>query len=157
MGACFSASLPRPTVPRDFNRGGSISAGVAEGHWLFFFSSATINPMTISEIVSKIWFFHQGKSINHRTIRKYLNENKIRVNEEIVLRIFDVYNRRLIDEHMKKGEEECAVEFDSYTIARKELDDCIAAISKNLSTSDIVNLKQKINNLYEAAIVWSHK
>jgi hypothetical protein len=113
--------------------------------------------MTVSEIVGRIWTFHQGKSINQRNIRQFLIENKIRVNEEIILRILDGYNRQLIDAHMKKGKEEFPANYDSYAFARKELDDYIAVISKNLSTDDIVNLKQKINNLYETAILWSHK
>jgi hypothetical protein len=113
--------------------------------------------MTVNEIVGKIWAFHQGKSITQRNIRKFLNENKIRVNEEAVLRIFDVYNRRVLNEHDRKGKEEFVDEYDSYIGARKDLDFFITSIAKNLTTEDITMLKQKINALYEAAILWSHK
>jgi predicted CopG family antitoxin len=113
--------------------------------------------MTVSEIVEKLFVFNHEKSINIRIIRKFLTDNKINVSNESVLKIMDVYNRRLIDLHIKNGEESFPDDHSTYIEARKELDLTLASLSKKLATEEIIDIKKKINDLINAAILWSKK
>jgi predicted CopG family antitoxin len=113
--------------------------------------------MTVSEIVEKLFVFNHDKPINIRIIRKFLTDNKINVSDESIMKIMDVYNRRLIDLHMKEGEDKFPDDHRTYIDARKELDLTIASVSKKLTTEEIIEFKKKINDLINAVIIWSKK
>jgi predicted CopG family antitoxin len=129
----------------------------ARGSLVVFFSLWYDAGMTVSEIVDKVSAFYHEKPVKIRDVRRFLNDNKIRVSEESVLKIMDVYNRQLIDRHMKDGEENFTDAHNIYVEARKELDLTITSISKKLSTEEIIDLRKKINDLINAAIIWSKK
>jgi hypothetical protein len=113
--------------------------------------------MTIRELVNKLYEENSGKSINVRTIRKFLVKNNIHLHEETIERVFDVYTRRIIDDHMRLGQERGGEDYNSYVEAKKDLDIFIGAISRNLEPDEIIELKQKINTLVDTSILWSHQ
>jgi predicted CopG family antitoxin len=113
--------------------------------------------MTISDIVEKLFSFYQGKSIDLKVVQRFLRDNKVRVTEEVQMQILDAYNRRLIEWHMKHGNDIFSEDHMSYVEARKKLDFILAGVSAKLSTDDLVELKQQVNNVINCAILWSRK
>jgi len=113
--------------------------------------------MTVNEIVDRLFKFYNGSSINANLIRSFLRDNNTTVNEMAVNKILDTYNRQLI-EGRGNPKSDPENEFNkAYIKARKELDSYIGFISKKLSTEEIIELKQKINDLVEKTILWSRK
>jgi len=113
--------------------------------------------MTVSEIVSQVYNFYKGKPLSVNSLRNYLQSNEINVNELAVLKIFDTYNRRVLDEHDEKGKTQFEEEYNSYADAKKDLDLLLSSISRSVSVKEYVELKQKINETIEKAILWSKK
>jgi hypothetical protein len=113
--------------------------------------------MTVSDIVEKLFSFYQGKSIDLKVVQRFLRDNKIRVADESQLMILDTYNRRLIEWHMQHGKDIFSEDHMSYVEARQKLDFILAGVSSKLSTDELIELKQQINNVINCAILWSRK
>jgi hypothetical protein len=113
--------------------------------------------MTVNEVVDKALRYFNGKSIDLAKLQTFFNSNNLTVNEALGCQILDYYNRKLIELHRKKGAEVFEEDFNSYMSRRKDLDVFLSAISGNLSTTEYHTLKKKINELVDAAILWSKK
>jgi len=109
----------------------------------------------VNEIVEKLYSFYNGSAITGALVKSFLRENNTAVNDLVINKILDTYNRRLI-EGRDGGRSGGDNEFNrDYVQARRELDAFISHISKNLATEDIIGLKKRINDLMEKTILWS--
>ncbi|MDR2509720.1 MAG: hypothetical protein LBC77_03640 [Spirochaetaceae bacterium] len=113
--------------------------------------------MTVNQIVEKAINYFNGKAIEIKSLKRFLSDNNLKVPEELTLQIFDFYNRKLIDAHVKRGEENFPEDHRNFINQKKEMNMFIESISQNLSTLELVALKQKIDTLVDAAILWSKK
>jgi hypothetical protein len=113
--------------------------------------------MTVNEVVDKSLRYFNGKSIDLNKLQTFFKSNNLTVNETLACQILDFYNRKLIELHRKKGAEVFEEDYTSYMNRRKDLDVFLSALAGNLSTTEFHTLKKKINELVDAAILWSKK
>ncbi|MDR2468687.1 MAG: hypothetical protein LBD22_06985 [Spirochaetaceae bacterium] len=113
--------------------------------------------MTVNEIVNQALLSFNNKAIDSKMLKKFLSDSGLHVSEELINQIFDYYNRKLIDSHLKRGEKDYPEDFNNYAQVQKDLNVFIESISSKLTMTELVNLKQKIDTLVDTAIVWSKK
>ena len=113
--------------------------------------------MTVNEVVDKALRYFNGKSIELNKLQSFFRDNNLTVNEALAGQIFDFYNRKLIELHRKQGADAFEEDYNSYMSRRKDLDVFLSAVAGSLSTTEFHTLKKKINELVDAAILWSKK
>jgi hypothetical protein len=112
--------------------------------------------MTVNEIVERAYKCFGGRTVSLKALQNFLEENDITVNDEFASQIFAYYNRKVIESHHGHGKVSFVEDYTNYIELKKEMNVFINAIP-NISMNDIIELKQKIDALIDAAILWSKK
>jgi hypothetical protein len=110
---------------------------------------------TVRDVVEALYKENNAKTIEANIVRRYLTVNKIRATEKVVDWILEVYNRKALAEAAVRKSEN-GPEYDTYINAKKELDNFISTVSVDMMAGDIIELKKRINNVVDKAILWSH-
>lgn len=113
--------------------------------------------MTINDIVQKAMEHFNDKAITYQKLEKFLFETGVKVKPDFGLQIFDYYNRKILDLHRAKGEEQYPEKYNIFADARKDLNSFIDIISKKLSLEETVSLKQKVDKLVDGAVLWEKR
>lgn len=113
--------------------------------------------MTINQLVDKAINYFQSKDVDITKMQRFLRDNNLKLPPEVTVTVHNHYKKRLLSEHKRMGEVVYQEDYSSFIALKKDINMFIESISKNLSMLELVTLKQKIDALVDAAVLWAKR